>query len=286
MRLASFENAGRASYGLVAGDKIVDLGARFGARAPTLREMLKADLLKEASAFVNDAGDFELSDVKLLPTIPDPAHVWCLAINYMDHVHEVNAIGIKRDPPKKPAVFMRYADSLVGGGEPMLMPTVSDEFDYECELAVIIGRGGRNISEADALSHVAGYSIFNDGSIRDWQFHAEQIAVGKNFANTGSIGPWLVTADEVPDPHNLNISTRLNGNVMQSGNTRDMLFKIPAFIAYVSAVLPLQPGDILATGTPAGVGFSRRPQVFMKPGDVCEVEIETIGKLTNPIGAA
>lgn len=284
MRLISFEAGGKTSFGLVNGTGVVDLGSRLN--ASSLKEALAKDLVAEARGFSDAPADFQLEQVRLLPPILDPAHVWCLAINYMDHIHEVRSIGIHRDPPKKPALFMRYADTLIGAGGPILKPTVSDNLDYEVELAVIIGRGGRNITEAEAMSHVAGYTIFNDASIRDWQFHAGQIASGKNFADTGPLGPWIVTPDEIADPHNLALSCKVNGQVLQEGNTRDMLFKIPAFIAYVSAILPLQPGDVLATGTPAGVGFSRNPPVFMKPGDVCECEVEGIGKLINPIAAA
>jgi 2-keto-4-pentenoate hydratase/2-oxohepta-3-ene-1,7-dioic acid hydratase in catechol pathway len=232
------------------------------------------------------AGDHELSSLELLPPIVDPRHIWCLAINYAEHIKEVNAIGIQRDRPQKPALFMRYADTLVGHGRPILCPLVSDNLDYEGELAVVIGRSGRNIAESDAMGHVAGYSCFNDASIRDWQFHTRQIAPGKNFFATGAFGPWLVTKDEIADPHNLSISTKLNGAQLQVGSTGEMLFDIPAFISYVSAMLPLYSGDVLCTGTPSGVGFSRRPPVFMKPGDEVVVEVQGIGTLTNPVALA
>lgn len=287
MRVLSFRAQGRATYGLLKNDSdIVDLGARFGARAPGLRQWLElGGDVAELQALASQPADFKLQDVQLLPVIPDPAHVWCLAINYEDHIAEIKAVGIQRDRPAHPALFMRYADTLIAHADPMLLPKVSSALDWEGELAVIIGKGGRYISEADAMNHVAGYSCFNDGSIRDWQFHTRQIAPGKNFLASGALGPWMVTRDAIPDPHNLAVTTRVNGEVMQKGTTADMIFGIPAFIAYVSSVLPLRPGDVLATGTPSGVGFSRKPPVYMKAGDTCDVEIEGIGLLTNPIVA-
>jgi 2-keto-4-pentenoate hydratase/2-oxohepta-3-ene-1,7-dioic acid hydratase in catechol pathway len=284
MRLVSYRVNERATYGLVREDGgIVDLGARFGQQAPTLRQWLALGLQAKTRELSSAAADHQLKSVTLLPVIPDPAHIWCLAINYNDHINEIKTVGIQREKPAHPAVFMRYPDSLVGANQPILMPSVSNALDWEAELAVIIGKPGRYIKESEAMSHVAGYTCFNDGSIRDWQFHTRQIAPGKNFFGTGALGPWMVTADEIANPHKLAVKSRVNGEVMQDGNTSDMIFDIPAFIAYVSSLLPLQPGDVLATGTPAGVGFARRPQIYMKVGDRCEVEIEGIGTLANPI---
>lgn len=281
MKLSSFRANGQSSFGLVTSAGLVDLAPRMG--LPTLKALIESGRLHEAGAFAGAAADHALADVEFLPVIPDPAHVWCLAINYQDHIDEIKEIGIQREVPKFPAVFMRYADTLVGHGQPMIKPAVSNDFDYEAELAVIIGKGGRNIPEADAMDHVAGYSAFNDGSVRDWQFHTRQIAPGKNFAATASVGPWLVTRDEIADPDALAVHCRLNGETLQSSSTKYMIHKIPAFISYVSKLLDLQPGDILATGTPSGVGFSRKPPIFMKAGDLCEVEVEGIGVLSNPI---
>lgn len=281
MKLSSFRANGRSSFGLVTSHGLVDLAARMG--VPTLKALIESGRLSDAGAFAGEAADHDLKDVEFLPVITDPAHIWCLAINYQDHIDEIKEIGIQRDVPKYPAVFMRYTDTLVGHGQPLVKSPASDDFDYEAELAVIIGKGGRNISEADAMDHVAGYSAFNDGSMRDWQFHTRQIAPGKNFRDSASLGPWLVTRDEIPDPDSLAIQCRLNGETLQSSSTKYMIHKIPAFIAYISTVLDLKPGDILATGTPSGVGFSRRPPIFMKAGDVCEVEVEGIGILSNPI---
>jgi 2-keto-4-pentenoate hydratase/2-oxohepta-3-ene-1,7-dioic acid hydratase in catechol pathway len=180
-------------------------------------------------------------------------------------------------------VFVRFADTLVAHGAPLLRPGVSDQLDYEAELAVIIGKAGRHIPEGEALAHVAGYSCFNDASVREWQFHTTQITPGKNFAGTGGFGPFLVTADDIPDPHALKIRLLLNGAAMQSGNTSDLIFNIPKIIAYLSTFLALRPGDVIATGTPVGVGFSRKPPVFMRAGDVCEVAVEGVGVLCNPV---
>jgi 2-keto-4-pentenoate hydratase/2-oxohepta-3-ene-1,7-dioic acid hydratase in catechol pathway len=287
MRLLSFEFKGRETFGLLRNDGgIIEIPARISPKATGLRQWLASGgEFAELSSLETGAADLKLADVTLLPVIPDPRHIWCLAINYEDHIAEIKTAGIQRDRPTHPALFMRYADSLVGHDRPMLLPTVSEAFDWEGELAVIIGRGGRHIDASRAMQHVAGYSIFNDGSIRDWQFHTRQIAPGKNFFHTGALGPWMVTKDAVADPNALTITTRLNGAVMQHGSTADMIFKIPEFIAYVSTVLPLEPGDVLATGTPSGVGFSRKPPLYMKAGDTCSVEIEGIGTLTNPIVA-
>ena len=284
MRFVSYQVGGRAAYGLQTDTGIVDLARRLGDKAPDLRALLTNGLLEEANQYAAEAPDHQADDVEYLPVIPVPAHLWCLALNYVEHHAEVESAGRVQELPKKPALFLRAADSMTGHQQALMAPeAASEQFDYEGELAVIIGTTGRNISEADAFDHVAGYSVFNDGSIRDWQFHTKQITPGKNFWRTAALGPALVTKDEVPDPNNLSIRTTLNGQVVQDGNSRDMLFKIPAFIAYASTIAPLQPGDVLATGTPSGVGFSRKPPLWMKAGDRCEIEIERVGKLSNPV---
>jgi len=285
MKLVSFIHNGTPGYGIVKGEAVIDLTHRLPA-IPSLKALLEQDALGEAARFAEEDPNVLLQDVKLAPPIVDPAHVWCLAINYQDHIEEVKSIGIHRDRPEKPALFMRYADTLMGAGEPILKPSVSDALDYEGELAVIIGRGGHNIAAEDAWQHVAGYTCFNDVSVRDFQFHTRQIAPGKNFLASGALGPWLVTADEIIDPHALSVRTAVNGEFLQDGNTRDMIFSIPEFIAYVSSILPLKAGDILATGTPAGVGFSRKPPIYLKAGDSCDVVVEGVGTLTNPVVAA
>lgn len=281
MRFVSFKASGVESFGIVRDNDVVDLVERLG--VPTLKALIAADRLGDAAQFADAPADHSLDSIEFLPVIPDPAHLWCLAINYEDHIEEIKAVGIQREKPKKPALFARYPDTMMGHNAPILKPTVSDDVDWEVELAVIIGKGGRHISEADAMSHVAGYSIFNDVSIRDWQFHTKQIIAGKNFRSSGGLGPWMVTADEIPDPHNLRVQARVNGTTYQDSNTSYQIHKIPAFISYVSDILDLKPGDVLATGTPSGVGFSRKPPIFMKAGDICECEVEGIGILSNPV---
>ncbi|WP_428156672.1 fumarylacetoacetate hydrolase family protein [Brevundimonas sp.] len=281
MKLLSFRANGVDRYGVVVGDGVVDLSARLS--APTLKALIAAGELASAEAFKGDEPDFSLAEIEFLPVIPDAAHIWCMAINYQDHIDEIKSIGIQRDTPQKPALFMRYPDSLTGHRQPLLKPDESTDFDFEAELVVIIGKGGGRIPESEAMDHVAGYTAFNDGSMRDWQFHTRQIAPGKNFRSTGALGPWMVTKDEIADPDALAIKARLNGVTLQDSSTRYMIHKIPAFIAYASTILDLQPGDVLATGTPSGVGFSRKPPIFMNEGDTIEVEVEGIGILVNTI---
>lgn len=284
MKLISYQFEGGHGIGLLRGDEVIDVRKRIP--VDTLRQLLARELLPEVARLGNEPADHLLSELTLLPVIPDPEHIFCVGTNYSDHLKEVQEAGIERPTPKQPALFVRFPETLVGAGAPMLMPVVSEHFDYEAELAVVIGEGGRYIAKEDALRHVAGYTCFNDGSVRDWQFHTSQVTSGKNFVQTGALGPWLVTADEVGDPGALGIECRLQGRVMQRSNTRHMIFDVPTIIAYVSSLVPLKAGDVIATGTPEGVGFSRKPPVFMKPGDVCEIEIERIGVLRNPIRQA
>lgn len=283
MRLVSFRHQGRRSVGLMVGqDGIVDLGRRPGGPAG-MRELLADPEMKAARAAVGAPADLTLAQVEFLPVVPDPEAIFCLALNYAAHVAEVRDAGLRRDPPKEPAVFLRLPASQAAHDEAILLPRISESLDFEAELAVVIGRGGKYISEADAMDHVAGYACYNDGSVRDWQFHTRQITPGKNFRKTGGFGPWLVTKDEIPDPYALPMTLRLNGKVEQQATTGDMLFRIPKFINYVSSMIDLNPGDVLATGTPSGVGWSRNPPLFMKDGDVVEVEIGGIGVLRNPV---
>jgi len=279
MRLVSFESETGAGYGVVKGDGVVDLTRRLGTDAPDLRALLAADGLPRAALAAAEAtADLALDDLRYLPPIPAGNKVICIGLNYADHAEEA---GLER--PEKPMIFARWPDAQTGHGQPLLRPRESDRFDFEAELAVVIGRGGRRIPAARAMEAVAGYTAFNDGSLRDWQFHTSQFGPGKNFPASGSMGPWLVTADDIEDPGKLSVAARLNGKTMQDGTTADLIFPIPELIAYISIVTPLGPGDVIATGTPAGVGFSRKPPVFMKPGDTIEVEIEGIGVLRNPV---
>jgi 2-keto-4-pentenoate hydratase/2-oxohepta-3-ene-1,7-dioic acid hydratase in catechol pathway len=282
MRLLSFSLDGRDTWGAVVGDRVVDLGAATG--IATLAEFVGSARWAEREALAAaERPVAALDGLDFLPVIPRPEKIVCAVRNYMDHHQEVLAAGMHRELSEQPPIFLRVWRSQVAHGKPIVRPNVSDSLDWEGELAVIIGRPGRCIPEEKAFDHVAGYSIYNDGSIREWQFHAKQIASGKNFESTGGFGPWMVSADEIAPGRALRLETRLNGETLQSSHTGHMIFSIPRLIAYASTIFTLVPGDVIVTGTPAGVGWSRKPPRFMKPGDVCEVEIEGIGVLRNPI---
>jgi 2-keto-4-pentenoate hydratase/2-oxohepta-3-ene-1,7-dioic acid hydratase in catechol pathway len=284
MRLLSFSHAGTESWGAVSGQGVIDLGKALGGKCPGLQDFIASpDYARRDEIVRGRAPDHNLSDIRFLPVIPRPEKIVCLVRNYMDHHQEVLAAGLQRELSKFPPIFLRVWRSQVGHGESIVRPKVSHELDWEAELAVIIGKGGRHIAEKDAYSHIAGYSCYNDVSVREWQFHAKQIAAGKNFVGTGPFGPWMVTADEIPDPENLKLELRINGKTEQSSYTRHLIFKIPTIISYCSTIFDLAPGDVLVTGTPAGVGWSRKPPQFLKAGDEVEVEIEKIGVLRNPV---
>lgn len=278
MKLCSFTKDGRASWGLVTDAGIVDLGLRGLAR--TLREFLAQGDLAPARALSTAPADYAFDAVSHAPVIPDPDKIICVGLNYHAHVQETG-----REETGHPVLFARYAGSQIGQDQPLVKPLESDEFDYEGELAVIIGKEGRRISEADALSHVAGYACYNDGSVRDWQKHTHQFMPGKTFAGTGAFGPWMVTADEIPDPTKLHLQTRLNGQIVQDTDVSLLITSVPRLIAYCSTILPLLPGDVIVSGTPGGVGARRNPPLWMRDGDVCEVEITGIGTLSNPVRA-
>lgn len=279
MRLISFERHGRAGFGAVVDGGVVDLSVALGGRYADLKALLAADALDAArDAAQSRAADFPLEGLTLLPVIPNPGKVWCCGLNYGEHVKETN-----REVTEQPSFFLRFADSQVGHGQPIVRPPESTQLDYEAEIAVVIGRGGRRIAEADAARHVAGYACYNDGSVRDWQRHTTQWAPGKNFWRTGGFGPWMVTADEIPFGSVMTLTTRLNGVELQRATTEMMIHSIARQIAYVSTVAPLEPGDVIVTGTPGGVGARRTPPVWMKAGDVCEIEVDRIGVLRNPI---
>ena len=279
MKLASFIKDGKATYGGITGERVVDLGPKFGARFPDLKALIAGGAHEGLAPFIETGKDWmPLEVAQFLPVIQNPGKIFCIGVNYADHLKEMG-----RSVSEHPTIFLRFTDTLVAHGQAAWAPkpTVSTAVDYECELAVIIGRGGRHIDAAGALDHVAGYTCFNDISIRDWQRHTTQFTAGKNFPRTGALGPWMVTKDEIPDPHTLAIKTRLNGEVLQDANTSQLIFRIPQLIEYLSSFTPLSPGDIIATGTPSGVGFARQPPIFMKAGDVVEVDIAGIGVLRN-----
>lgn len=281
MRLMTYEANGKTSFGAVEGDGVVDLVAATGGKYADIISVLEAGAMAEvAAAASGKAADHALADITYLPVVPNPRKIMCVGLNYEEHRIETG-----REPTGHPVLFPRYANCQVGHQQPMVKPVNSDNFDYEGEMAVIIGKAGRHISHEDALNHVAGYSCYNDGSIRDFQGHTHQYMPGKNFTATGGFGPWMVTSDEIPDPTVMTLTTRLNGQVVQQANTDQMIFNIPHVIAYISSFMELEPGDVIASGTPGGVGAKRTPPLWMKDGDTVEVEITGIGTLVNPIVA-
>jgi len=277
MRLVNYVKAGKPALGARVGDQILDLSG-LAASVDALLQM--PDGLARAKDAVAKGGAMSaIAGVKLLPPVLNPAKAIAVGLNYVDHAAES-----PYDAPKYPVLFHRFPSSWVADGEPLLLPKVSEQFDYEAELAVIIGKGGRYIAKDKALDHVAGYSLFNDGSIRDYQFKSHQWMIGKNFDASGSFGPDLVTADELPaGAVGLRLQARLNGKIMQDANTKDMIFDVPTLVSTCSEIFALQPGDVIISGTPAGVGFARKPPIFMKEGDVIEVEVEKVGVLKNSI---
>lgn len=281
MKLATFSVAGRTGFGIVKQDGLVDAGRLLDNRYGSLKALLAGGALSELVRLGTSARpDYRLDAVTLLPVIPDPDKILCIGINYATHVRETG-----RETPKYPMIFVRFTNTQVGHGQPMVKPSVSDKFDFEGELAVIIGHRGRHIPKERALEHVAGYACYNDGSVRDWQRHTVQFTPGKNFVSTGAFGPWMVSADDIPDPARLTLTTRLNGEVMQHAPVSDLIFTVADLIAYISTFTELVSGDVIVTGTPGGVGNYREPPVFMKQGDRIEVEISEIGVLANPIVA-
>jgi 2-keto-4-pentenoate hydratase/2-oxohepta-3-ene-1,7-dioic acid hydratase in catechol pathway len=279
MKLASFRLQNKDTYGAVVDGGVIDLGKKL--RYPDLRSVIEAGALGEAAAAAKGAkAEAKLTDITFLPLLPNPGKIICVGLNYKTHREETG-----RAETENPALFVRFADSQTAHLQPLIKPKASDKLDYEGELAVIIGKAGRHVPAEKALDIVAGYSCYNDGSVRDWQNHTIQWTAGKNFPKTGSFGPWLVTKDEIPDPTKLTLTTRLNGNVMQNTTTDLLIWPIDVLIKYISTFTELRPGDVISTGTPGGVGFKRNPPVFMKAGDTVEIEISSIGILENPIVA-
>lgn len=275
MHLVSFLRDGRWQPGIRRGDMIVEIIPHSTQPAEIISSFMAGQTLTTGR-------EYGVGDVQLGMPIPNPGTVVCMGLNYRDHAKEGgNPI------PDYPAIFLRAASSLIPDGAPLIVPKCSDQLDYEAELAIVIGRTARNVAEQDALSYVFGYSCFNDGSIRNYQRKSTQWTIGKNFDDTGAFGPSVVTANELPaGAHGLAIRCRLNGETMQEGNTSEMIFPVARIIEIVSEAMTLRPGDVILTGTPAGVGYARQPPVFLKAGDVSEVEIEGIGVLRNPVARA
>ncbi|QCI63397.1 fumarylacetoacetate hydrolase family protein [Phreatobacter stygius] len=280
MRLVSYRRrnqdgtTGSAGLALNRDGELTDLGPL------DLGDLLRAGRGALAAAVGRGGPALDPAAISYRPLLPQPGKVLCIGLNYVDHAAESPYVTV----PDYPAIFPRFSSSLIGHGEAIVRPVLSDQLDFEGEVAVIIGTAGRHIAKDRALAHVAGYSVFNDASIRDYQFKSAQWTVGKNFDDTGAFGPDFVSADELPaGARGLKLETRLNGQTVQSGNTADMCFDVATLISIASQAMTLQVGDVIVTGTPAGVGFARKPPLFMRDGDVCEVEIEGIGTLRNPI---
>ncbi len=272
MRLMSFSSGGAASWGVVEGEVVVDCASL----APSLRAALPQ--LPGLVAGIAGLPRIPLSGVTYLPPIPDPDKIICIGLNYLSHILEGG-----REPPKQPTIFTRWANSQIGHGQPILRPHVSNTLDFEGELAVVIGKTCRHVPEADTMSVVAGYSCYNDGSVREWQRHSSQFGPGKNFPATGGFGPYLVTPDEAGDVTAASLVTRLNGEEVQRATIDDLVFTIPQLVHYCSTFTQLEPGDVIITGTTGGVGAYRTPPLWMKPGDTVEVEITGVGLLRNPV---
>ena len=278
MKFVSFRRRAdaRDEYGVVVDDRVASL---VTGAAPTLRAALAGEGLATLKARAARAdADLDLSSLQLLPPITDPGKFICVGLNYHRHAAEVGM-----QVPSRPSLFVRFADSVTGHGQPTLRPPESEQYDYEAELAVVIGRTGRRIAESGAMAYVAGYCCLAENSVRDWQRHSAQATPGKNFFHSGALGPWLVTPDEAGPVDAMTIVGRLDGEEVQRESLSDLIFSVPQIIAYISTFGPLQAGDVIATGTPAGVGMSRKPPRWLRAGDVFEVEISGVGTLRNPV---
>jgi len=280
MRLSTYTYSDTTSVGVVTNDELVDIAQFMDDNKVTgIKGIIEADLLSQCESYAKGrTANHKLDDIKLEPVIPNPGKIICVGINY--HAHKIET---GNPDYEYPMLFTRYPESQVGHEQAMLKPRETERFDFEGEMAVIIGKKGRRISRQDALSHVAGYSCYNDGSVRNFQRHTTQYLAGKSFVGTGGFGPWMVTADEIPDPSKLTLETRLNGETVQSTTTDLMINSVPAIIEYISTVLPICPGDVIVSGTPGGVGDKRTPPLYMFEGDVVEVQISGIGTLRNTI---
>ncbi|MEY2804496.1 MAG: hypothetical protein RL657_1832 [Pseudomonadota bacterium] len=280
MRFVSFEHQSRASYGLWIDEQHwLQVPADFAARFHDLKSVIAADELEALEAATRATGiEVNAQQARLLPVIPNPGKVLCVGLNYKSHVTEM-----KRNDSAYPAIFTRFADSLTAHNAPLPKPAATQRFDFEAELAVIIGKAGRNISQTRSWDHIAGFACFNDGTARDWQRHTHQWTPGKNFPATGPLGPFMATRQAIPDVNVLTLQSRLNGQVMQHASLADLIFTLPVIIEYLSGFTELSPGDVIATGTPGGVGDKREPPVYMKAGDVIEIEITGLGILRNVV---
>jgi 2-keto-4-pentenoate hydratase/2-oxohepta-3-ene-1,7-dioic acid hydratase in catechol pathway len=278
MKFATFNINGTTTWGVIDGDDAVDLGTVLRDRYPDLKSVIASNALHEAAEQAGDAKRYPLSGIEWLPVIPNPDKILCVGLNYEMHRKETGRAEVDN-----PTIFTRFANSQTGHLANIVRPRVSHELDFEGELAIIIGKAGRYISKADAWGHIAGYACYNDGSVRDFQRHTHQFTPGKNFPDTGAFGPWMMTPDELGELGPLRIQTRVNGQVVQDATFEQMIFDIPRIIEYCSSFTRLEPGDVIATGTPGGVGAKRTPPLWLKPGDTVEVEIDHLGTLRNGV---
>ncbi len=279
MKIVRYRHEDGLRTGLLAADRVIDAADVAPALGNLAMALTGEGRRRLGAALSLTAPATDIAQLALAAPLADGARIFCIGLNYKTHVSETG-----RDLPAQPSVFLRTPESVVGPGAAMVRPTASDCFDFEGELAVVIGRAGHRVAEADALAHVGGYTCFNDGSLRDFQKFS--VTAGKNFDSSGAIGPWIVTSDEIPDPAALSLTTRLNGVEVQRSATDLLIYPIPRLISYISQFSRLRPGDVIATGTPAGVGARRTPPLWMKPGDVVEVDVSGIGTLRNPITSA
>jgi 2-keto-4-pentenoate hydratase/2-oxohepta-3-ene-1,7-dioic acid hydratase in catechol pathway len=278
MKLASFSSANGASWGIIDGGHAVDVGAVLGRRVPDLLSAIRDGAMAEIPQAAATAPRYELSEITWLPVIPNPGKILCVGLNYETHRKETG-----RTEVENPTIFARFANSQTGHLRPIPRPRVSTDLDYEGELAIIIGTPGRYITRQAAMAHIAGFACYNDGSVRDFQRHTHQFTPGKNFPDTGAFGPWMVTPDEMGEIGPQRLQTRVNGDVVQDALLSQMIFDIPRQIEYCSSFTRLEPGDVIVTGTPGGVGAKRQPPLWLKPGDTVEVEIDGVGLLRNPV---
>lgn len=280
MKLISFKHNNGESFGVVTDQGVVDLKKQFNDKYNNLKSFLQDNGAEKLHSVNLNQVDYQLEDVKLLPVITNPEKIICAGVNYDEHRIEAN-----REKTEYPTIFFRVAESQIAHEDPIILPIESDKLDYEGEIAVVIGKEARRVSEEEALDYIVGYSNYNDATIRDWQRHAHQWGPGKNFNGTGAFGPWLVTKDEIADDEVLELETRVNGEVMQKADTDLLIFSIRELISYCSKFTTLRPGDVIVTGTPGGVGFKRTPPYFLKDGDVVEIEVSKIGILRNTVQA-
>ncbi len=280
MKLASFSSAHGISWGVIDGQEVVDVGAVLRGHLPDLLSAIRAGSMTDVAAARATAARIPLSEITWLPVIPNPGKILCVGLNYETHRKETG-----RSEVEHPTIFTRFANSQTGHLCPLPRPRVSTDFDYEGELAIIIGTPGRYIARADAMAHIAGFACYNDGSVRDFQRHTHQFTPGKNFPETGAFGPWMVTPDEMGEIGPQRLQTRVNGEVVQDALLSQMIFDLPRQIEYCSSFTRLEPGDVIVTGTPGGVGSKRTPPLWLKPGDTVEVEIDGVGLLRNPVTA-